>query len=66
MKKSGTDNTGYKSSVSTWCNSTRLPQMESELLAAHQRTDIEVTSEGIQSNLDIIDIGNRGQIYKGV
>ena len=41
-------------------------RMESELLATHQRTDIEVTPEGIQSNLDIIDIGNRGQIYKGV
>ena len=41
-------------------------RMESELLVAHQRTDIEVTPEGIQSNLDIIDIGNREQIYKGV
>ena len=41
-------------------------RMESELLATHQRTDIKVTPEGIQSNLDIIDIGNPGQIYKGV
>ena len=47
-----------KSSVSTWCNSTRLPRMESELLAAHQRTDIEVTLEGIQSDLDIMNDDN--------
>lgn len=29
-------------------------RMESELLAAHQRTDIEVTPEGIQNDLDIM------------
>ena len=28
---------------------------ESELLAAHQRTDIEVTLEGIQGDLDIMN-----------
>ena len=32
--------------------------MESELLAAHQRTDIEVTPEGIQSDLDIMNDDN--------
>lgn len=30
-------------------------RMESELLAAHQRTDIEVTPEGIQNDLDIMN-----------
>lgn len=33
-------------------------RMESELLAAHQRTDIEVTLEGIQSDLDIMNDDN--------
>lgn len=30
-------------------------RMESELLAAHQRTDIEVTPEGIQNDLNIMN-----------
>ena len=30
-------------------------RMESELLAAHQRTDIEVTPEGVQNDLDIMN-----------
>lgn len=33
-------------------------RMESELLAAHQRTDIEVTPEGIQNDLDIMNDDN--------
>ena len=33
-------------------------RMENELLAAHQRTDIEVTPEGIQNDLDIMNDDN--------
>ena len=33
-------------------------RMESELLAAHQRTDIEVTPEGVQNDLDIMNDDN--------
>ena len=29
--------------------------MEDELLAAHERTDIEITPEGIQNDLDIMN-----------
>ena len=60
------NNTNKKKCMMYSKNLLSTQRMESELLAAHQRTDIEVTSEGIQSNLDIIDIGNREQIYKGV
>ena len=43
-----------KKSVTYTKNLLSTQHMESELLAAHQRTDIEVTPEGKQSDLDIM------------
>lgn len=44
-----------KKSVTYTKNLLSTQRMESELLAAHQRTDIEVTPEGIQNDLDIMN-----------
>lgn len=43
-----------KKSVTYTKNLLSTQQMEEELLAAHVRTDIEATPEGIQSDLDIM------------
>ena len=43
-----------KKSVTYTKNLLSTQRMENELLAAHQRTDIESTPEGIQSDLDIM------------
>lgn len=43
-----------KKSVTYTKNLLSAQQMEEELLAAHVRTDIEATPEGIQSDLDIM------------
>ena len=43
-----------KKSITYTKNLLSTQHMESELLAAHQRTDIEVTPEGKQSDLDIM------------
>lgn len=43
-----------KKSVTYTKNLLSTQQMEEELLAAHARTDIEATPEGIQSDLDIM------------
>ena len=40
--------------------------MESELLAAHQRTDIDVTLEGIQSDLDIMNDDNLRKLERRI
>ena len=44
-----------KKSITYTKNLLSTQHMENELLAAHQRTDIEVTSEGIQNDLDIMN-----------
>lgn len=44
-----------KKSVTYTKNLLSTQHMENELLAAHQRTDIEVTPEGIQNDLDIMN-----------
>lgn len=44
-----------KKSITYAKNLLSTQHMENELLAAHQRTDIEVTSEGIQNDLDIMN-----------
>ena len=46
--------TNKKKSVTYTKNLLSTQQMEEELLAAHARTDIEATPEGIQSDLDIM------------
>lgn len=48
------NNTNKKKSVTYTKNLLSTQRMENELLAAHQRTDIESTPEGIQSDLDIM------------
>ena len=49
------NNTNKKKSVTYTKNLLSTQRMENELLAAHQRTDIEVTPEGIQNDLDIMN-----------
>lgn len=49
------NNTNKKKSVTYTKNLLSTQHMENELLAAHQRTDIEVTPEGIQNDLDIMN-----------
>ena len=49
------NNTNTKKSVTYTKNLLSTQRMENELLAAHQRTDIEVTPEGIQNDLDIMN-----------
>lgn len=44
-----------KKSVTYTKNLLSTQRMENELLAAHERTDIEVTPEGIQNDLDIMN-----------
>ena len=44
-----------KKSIAYTDNLLSAQRMEDELLAAHQRTDIEVTPEGIQNDLDIMN-----------
>ena len=52
------NNTNKKKSVTYTKNLLSTQRMENELLAAHQRTDIEVTPEGIQNDLDIMNDDN--------
>ena len=47
-----------KKSVTYTKNLLSTQRMENELLAAHERTDIEVTPEGIQNDLDIMNDDN--------
>lgn len=47
--------TNKKKSVTYTKNLLSTQQMEEELLAAHARTDIEATPEGVQNDLDIMD-----------
>ena len=47
-----------KKSIAYTDNLLSAQRMEDELLAAHQRTDIEVTPEGIQNDLDIMNDDN--------
>ena len=49
------NNTNKKKCMMYSKNLLSTQRMESELLAAHQRTDIEVTPEGIQNDLDIMN-----------
>ena len=49
------NNTNKKKSVTYTKNLLSTQRMENELLAAHQRTDIEVTPEVIQNDLDIMN-----------
>ena len=49
------NNTNKKKSVTYTKNLLSTQRMENELLAAHQRTDTEVTPEGIQNDLDIMN-----------
>ena len=49
------NNTNKKKSVTYTKNLLSTQRMENELLAAHQRTDIEVTPDGIQNDLDIMN-----------
>lgn len=44
-----------KKSVAYTKNLLSTQRMEDELLAAHERTDIEITPEGIQNDLDIMN-----------
>lgn len=44
-----------KKSVTYTKNLLSTQRMENELLAAHERTDIEITPEGIQNHLDIMN-----------
>lgn len=44
-----------KKSVTYTKNLLSTQRMEDELLAAHERTDIEITPEGIQNDLDIMN-----------
>lgn len=44
-----------KKSVTYTKNLLSTQRMENELLAAHERTDIEITPEGIQNDLDIMN-----------
>lgn len=44
-----------KKSVAYTKNLLSTQRMEDELLAAHERTDIEITPEGVQNDLDIMD-----------
>lgn len=44
-----------KKSITYTKNLLSTQRMENELLAAHERTDIEVTPEGIQNDLDIMN-----------
>lgn len=44
-----------KKSVTYTKNLLSTQQMEEELLAAHARTDVEATPEGVQNDLDIMD-----------
>lgn len=52
------NNTNKKKSVTYTKNLLSTQRMENELLAAHQRTDIEVTPEGIRNDLDIMNDDN--------
>ena len=52
------NNTNKKKSVTYTKNLLSTQRMENELLAAHQRTDIEATPEGIQNDLDIMNDDN--------
>lgn len=47
-----------KKSVTYTKNLLSTQRMENELLAAHERTDIEITPEGIQNDLDIMNDDN--------
>lgn len=47
-----------KKSVAYTKNLLSTQRMEDELLAAHERTDIEITPEGVQSDLDIMNNEN--------
>lgn len=49
------NNTNKKKCMMYSKNLLSTQRMESELLAAHQRTDIEMTPEGIQNDLDIMN-----------
>ena len=49
------NNTNKKKSVTYTKNLLSTQRMENELLAAHERTDIEITPEGIQNDLDIMN-----------
>lgn len=49
------NNTNKKKCMMYSKNLLSTQRMESELLAAHQRTDIEMTPEGIQDDLDIMN-----------
>lgn len=49
------NNTNKKKSVTYTKNLLSTQRMENELRAAHPRTDIEVTPEGIQNDLDIMN-----------
>lgn len=49
------NNTNKKKSVTYTKNLLSTQRMEDELLAAHERTDIEITPEGIQNDLDIMN-----------
>lgn len=44
-----------KKSITYTKNLLSTQRMENELLAAHERTDIEITPEGIQNDLDIMN-----------
>lgn len=44
-----------KKSVAYTKNLLSTQRMEDELLAAHERTDIEITPEGVQNDLDIMN-----------
>lgn len=52
------NNTNKKKSVTYTKNLLSTQRMENELLAAHERTDIEITPEGIQNDLDIMNDDN--------
>ena len=52
------NNPNKKKSVTYTKNLLSTQRMENELLAAHQRTDIEATPEGIQNDLDIMNDDN--------
>ncbi len=49
------NNTNKKKSVTYTKNLLSTQRMENELRAAHTRTDIEVTPEGVQNDLDIMN-----------